>query len=192
MAQMNSVANVDLVSMFACVDYTGISLLIAASIMTTAYTAFCCEPFSRWFWMILTAVLRASAVSSACHGTAFNGQDMAWAQAAFFVGLGATGFIPIVQVFARPWCRVRLGILFPDCQVTAGLSLRSFRLRQQGSGRWFPSMFGYFGGSTTLWHIAVLGGILFHYLAMQEFSPMPSSELRAAPRTEVKPNDDLS
>lgn len=35
--------------------------------------------------------------------------------------------------------------------------------------RWFPGMFDYFGGSHNLWHCAVLGGILFHYTAMQEF-----------------------
>ena len=35
--------------------------------------------------------------------------------------------------------------------------------------RWCPGMFDYFGGSHNLWHIAVLGGILFHYTAMQEF-----------------------
>lgn len=35
--------------------------------------------------------------------------------------------------------------------------------------RWFPGMFDYIGGSHNLWHCAVLGGILFHYSAMQEF-----------------------
>jgi adiponectin receptor len=35
--------------------------------------------------------------------------------------------------------------------------------------RWFPGMFDYVGGSHNIWHIAVVAGILFHYVAMQEF-----------------------
>ncbi|CAI4213746.1 unnamed protein product [Parascedosporium putredinis] len=41
---MNAVADVDAISLFACVDYTGISVLIAASIMTTEWTAFTATP----------------------------------------------------------------------------------------------------------------------------------------------------
>lgn len=29
--------------------------------------------------------------------------------------------------------------------------------------------FDYAGGSHNIWHVAVLGGILYHYLAMQSF-----------------------
>lgn len=54
---MNSVADQTLLERFACVDYTGISLLIAASIMTADYTAFYCEPVSRWVYMGITAAL---------------------------------------------------------------------------------------------------------------------------------------
>ncbi len=35
--------------------------------------------------------------------------------------------------------------------------------------RWMPGAFDYVGGSHNIWHIAVLGGILFHYTAMQAF-----------------------
>jgi len=35
--------------------------------------------------------------------------------------------------------------------------------------RWCPGAFDYCGGSHNLWHFAVLGGILFHYVAMQAF-----------------------
>lgn len=42
---------------FACVDYSGISLLIAASIITTEYTAFYVDPVSRWAYMTITFVL---------------------------------------------------------------------------------------------------------------------------------------
>lgn len=35
--------------------------------------------------------------------------------------------------------------------------------------RWLHGWFDYAGGSHNIWHLAVLGGILFHYMAMQSF-----------------------
>jgi len=35
--------------------------------------------------------------------------------------------------------------------------------------RFFPGRFDYCGASHNIWHFAVLGGILFHYNAMQSF-----------------------
>jgi adiponectin receptor len=49
---MSSISEQTLLERFACVDYTGISLLVAASILTTEYTAFYCEPVSRWSYMV--------------------------------------------------------------------------------------------------------------------------------------------
>lgn len=89
---MNAITDVNLISMFACVDYTGISLLIAASIMTTEYTAFYCEPVSRWIYMVVTGLLGVGGVILPWNPT-FNRADMAWARVAFFVFLGATGFM---------------------------------------------------------------------------------------------------
>lgn len=68
---MSSIAEQGLMERFACVDYTGISLLIAASIMTTEYTAFYCEPVSRWTYILLTATLGVGGVILPWHPT-FN------------------------------------------------------------------------------------------------------------------------
>lgn len=94
---MNAVADVNAISIFACVDYTGISLLIAASILTTEYTAFYCDLWSRWVYMTLTAGLGIGGVVLPWHPS-FNGPDMAWARVAFFVGLALTGFMPMLQL----------------------------------------------------------------------------------------------
>lgn len=96
---MNAITDVNLISTFACVDYTGISLLIAASIMTTEYTAFYCEPVSRWIYMVVTGLLGIGGVILPWNPT-FNRADMAWARVAFFVFLGATGFL--VSGFRNP------------------------------------------------------------------------------------------
>jgi adiponectin receptor len=35
--------------------------------------------------------------------------------------------------------------------------------------RFCPGAFDYVGASHNIWHVAVLGGILWHYVAMHEF-----------------------
>lgn len=165
---MNSVADVCLISMFACVDYTGISLLIAASIMTTEYTAFYCDPVSRWVYMVTTALLGIGGVILPWHPR-FNGQDMAWARVAFFVALAATGFLPILQLSLTRSPATVFEFYTPIGKSLLVYFLGALVYASKVPERWCPGMFDYVGGSHNLWHIAVLGGILFHYTAMQQF-----------------------
>jgi adiponectin receptor len=165
---MNSISNQTLLERFACVDYTGISLLIAASIMTTEYTAFYCEPLSRLTYISLTFTLGILGVILPWHPT-FNRPDLAWARVGFYVSLAATGFAPMLQLsltrgvdwtfyFYAPVTKSILVYLAGACVYASQLP-----------ERWWPGAFDYVGGSHNIWHVAVLGGILFHYLAMQEF-----------------------
>lgn len=165
---MNAVADVGLVSTFACVDYTGISLLIAASIMTTEYTAFYCEPASRVIYMTTTALLGIGGVILPWHPT-FNGADMAWARVAFFVGLGATGALPIFQISVTRGLAPVWQFYSPILKSIFVYFFGALVYASKVPERWCPGMFDYVGGSHNLWHIAVLGGILFHYTAMQAF-----------------------
>ncbi|KAI5466445.1 hemolysin-III related-domain-containing protein [Mariannaea sp. PMI_226] len=165
---MNAVADVDAISTFACVDYTGISLLIAASIMTTEYTAFYCDPVSRWVYMGLTAMLGLGGVILPWHPR-FNGADMAWARVAFYVGLALTGFMPIVQLWWTHGPDFVYNFYSPISKSMLVYFGGSIVYASKIPERWCPGMFDYVGGSHNLWHAAVLGGILFHYTAMQAF-----------------------
>ncbi|KAK7756696.1 inc metabolism membrane protein [Diatrype stigma] len=167
---MNCVADQNLMECFACIDYTGISLLIAASIMTVEYTVFYCEPLSQWAYMSATAFLGIAGVIMPWHPT-FNGQDMAWLRVAFFVGLGATGFMPVFQVIYTRGAAWALDF-YMDSNLLKSLSvyvLGACIYASKVPERWFPGSFDYFGNAHNLWHIAVLGGIFYHYVAMQQF-----------------------
>lgn len=94
---MNGIADKCLMERFACVDYTGISFLVAASILTTEWTAFYCEPVSRAVYMSLTAVLGITGTILPWRES-FNRADMAWARVAFYVSLALTGFMPVLQL----------------------------------------------------------------------------------------------
>lgn len=164
----NSISHQTLMERFACVDYTGISLLVAASIMTTEYTAFYCEPASRWFWISTTFALGVAGTILPWHPT-FNRADMSWVRVAFYVGLAMTGGLPVLQLM---WARGTASTLYFYAPI-----MRSLLVYLGGAilyackvpERWFPGCFDYVGGSHNIWHIAVLGGILFHYGAMKEF-----------------------
>ncbi|KAF2196420.1 adiponectin receptor protein 1 [Delitschia confertaspora ATCC 74209] len=163
---MNSISHQTLMERFACVDYTGISLLIAASILTTEYTAFYCEPVSRWAYMLTTALLGIGGVILPWHPT-FNRSDMAWARVLFYASLSTTGFLPIVQLSMTrgiSWAYYFYGPIYKSMIVyAAGAVLYASKIPE----RWFPGRFDYVGASHNLWHVAVLGGILFHYTAME-------------------------
>ncbi|QKX53726.1 uncharacterized protein TRUGW13939_00806 [Talaromyces rugulosus] len=164
---MNGIANLKVMERFACVDYTGISFLIAASIMTTEYTAFYCEPVSRWTYILLTFSLGVGGVILPWHPT-FNRPDMSWARVAFYSTMALTGFAPICQLsFSRglTWC---LYFYAPVVKSVLVYGLGACVYASQVPERWCPGLFDYCGASHNIWHMAVLGGILFHYLAMQE------------------------
>lgn len=165
---MNSISSQTLMERFACVDYTGISLLVAASIMTTEYTAFYCEPISRWIYMMLTAAFGFGGVILPWHPT-FNRMDMAWARVGFYVTLALTGFLPVAQlVYTRGlwWALYFYAPITKSVLVYfAGACMYAAKVPE----RFCPGWFDYFGGSHNIWHFAVLGGILFHYSAMQSF-----------------------
>ncbi|KAF2265606.1 adiponectin receptor protein 1 [Lojkania enalia] len=164
---MNSISHQTLLERFACVDYTGISLLVAASIMTTEYAAFYCEPISRWIYMLTTAALGIGGVILPWHPT-FNRQDMAWLRVMFYVSLAATGFLPVGQL---AWTRGAEWAYYFYAPVTKSIlvyMLGACLYASKIPECWFPGKFDWVGSSHNIWHVAVLCGILFHYTAMQD------------------------
>jgi adiponectin receptor len=163
---MNSIAKQTLMERFACVDYTGISLLVAASIVTIEYTAFYCEPGSCWTYIFLTASLGIMGVVLPWHPT-FDRADMAWARVAFYVTLAATGFAPVAQLTLTRGPAWSFSFYAPVAKSIAVYLLGALIYASQIPERWSPGWFDYVGNSHNIWHLAVLGGILFHYRAME-------------------------
>lgn len=165
---MSAISNQTLMERFACVDYTGISFLVAASIMTTEYTAFYCEPWSRWTYISATFGLGTAGTILPWHPT-FNRADMAWARVGFYILLATTGFLPVLQLAVQRGWNETVYFYAPITQsilvYLGGALLYAAKLPE----RWKPGLFDYVGGSHNIWHLAVLGGILYHYVAMQSF-----------------------
>jgi len=165
---MNGIADATLLSRFACVDYTGISFLVAASILSTEWTAFYCEPVSRTIYMSLTAILGLAGTILPWRPT-FNRADMAWARVAFYISLAATGFAPVLQLNLTRGPSWSFYFYAPLAKSLAVYVVGAVVYASHIPERWCPGAFDYVGGSHNIWHLAVLGGILFHYTAMLQF-----------------------
>lgn len=164
---MNGISDDKLMERFACVDYTGISFLVAASIMSAEWTAFYCEPVSRTVYMTLTGVLGILG-SILPWRPVFNRADMSSARVVFYVSLAATGFAPAIQLTltrGSAWSYYFYAPVLKSVLVyLVGAIIYALKIPE----KWFPGFFDYCGGSHNIWHIAVLGGILFHYTAMMQ------------------------
>jgi adiponectin receptor len=164
---MNSIADQSLLERFACVDYTGISLLIAASIMSTEHIAFYCYPITRWTYITSTGILGIIGVMVPWHPF-FNRNEQPWLRVAFFTSLGATGLIPIIQLsymYGPAWVYYFYAPITKSWFVyVVGAIIYATKVPE----KYIPGVFDYFGGSHNIWHFAVLGGIFFHYNALSE------------------------
>jgi len=88
---------------------------------------------------------------------------------AFYFSLSATGFVPVLQLNLTRGSDWAWEFYAPIAKSITVYVLGALIYASQVPERWCPGAFDYFGGSHNLWHFAVLGGILFHYVAMQEF-----------------------
>lgn len=163
----SAIAHQNIMERFACVDYSGISLLIAVSIMTTEYTAFYNDPLSRWVYMTFTCFFGIAGVILPWRPI-FNRADMRVYRVAFYVTLGATGAFPMIQLsFTKGpgWVGLfYLPVLKSVLVYLIGATFYALQIPE----RWYPGCFDWFGGSHNIFHCMVVCGILFHWYAMHE------------------------
>ncbi|KAK9465217.1 hemolysin-III related-domain-containing protein [Lipomyces arxii] len=154
---------------FACVDYTGISILIACSILTTQYTSFYCQPGWRTIYMTSTSFAGLAGAAFAWHSE-FDKPSNRWLRITIFVGLAASGMLSMLHVSLSRGFMTTMSFYFPIvysllCYIV-GVVLYGLLFPE----RYFPgTIFDWIGMSHNLWHLAVLGGIYFHYAATHKF-----------------------
>lgn len=107
--------------------------------------------------MTATAVLGIGGTILPWHPT-FNGPDMAWLRVGFFIGLAATGFMPIFQIIltrGSAWAYE----FYLDSNLVKSLLVYVFGACIYASKvpeRWFPGAFDFFGNAHNLWHVGNL------------------------------------
>lgn len=164
---MNGISHQTLLERYACIDYTGISLLVGASIMTFEYTAFYCDPAPRWAYISLTAALSLAGVYLPWNPT-FNRNDLAWVRVTFYVTLALTSLFPFAQLIYNRGLEYTSSFYTPALPSMAIYFVGAIIYAARVPERWLPGKFDYLGASHNIWHVAVLCGIVAHYFAMQE------------------------
>lgn len=163
----SAIAHQTVMERFACVDYSGISLLIAASIMTTEYTAFYNDPLSRWCYMTATCLFGLAGVILPWR-PAFNRADMRVFRVAFYVALGATGAVPMIQLSSTKGIAWVWAFYLPVFKSVLVYLVGATFYALQIPERWNPGCFDWVGGSHNIFHCMVVCGILFHWYAMHD------------------------
>lgn len=151
----------------ACVDYTGITVCICASILTTEYSVLKCHPIAQAFYMFITFVCGGLGIVLNWHPmfdntgsrplralffscfAVFGG--LCGIHACFYRGIAGTlvYYIPVVKSLLCYGVGVLFyATLFPE--------------------RFFKHTFDYCGMSHNIWHTFVVAGIYYHYKAMIE------------------------
>ncbi|KAF2644189.1 IZH family channel protein-like protein [Massarina eburnea CBS 473.64] len=182
MHTMNSISHQGLLERYACVDYTGISLLVGASIMTLEYTAFYCEPTSRYAYMSVTAILSIGGLYLPWNPT-FNRNDLSWVRVCFYVTLSLTCLLPLGQLLATHGWEYTSAFYSPPVKSMLVYFFGAVIYASRVPERWLPGRFDYLGASHNIWHLAVLGGIILHYFAMQEM--FSQAHIRSSPQCPV-------
>lgn len=155
---------------FACADYTGITLLITASILTTEYAALYCQTTARNAYMFITFLCGIGGVRMTWQPD-FDMPHSRFKRIAFFVGFAVAGALGFFHAAFYRGLSNTFWFYYPITK-----SIGSYLLGVVAYGLLFPEKYftnnkilAYVGMSHNLWHICVFGGIYYHYLATVHF-----------------------
>lgn len=153
---------------FACIDYTGIAMLVAASLMTLVYNGFYCQ----------SDVIAAYAVCFATLGCTmgfipwypwFDDPKNRTLKIMLFIFMALSGVLPFTHAALLhglgPVIEFYKPVIPSVASYITGVVLYGFRIPEC----WAPGRFDIIGHSHQLWHIAIVLAILLHYRAILIF-----------------------
>ncbi|KAL1925439.1 uncharacterized protein VTP21DRAFT_322 [Calcarisporiella thermophila] len=154
----------------ATFDYVGIGLLITASLLTKIYYGFYCEDSTRNFYMGLTAILGMSTLVFPFFKF-FDTHKYRPFRIFLFISLaGLGGLVPLAHMASiRGWAptfQFLAPLLWSVIAYIVGVIFYGHRFPE----KFWPGLFDYPGlTSHAIWHVFVMLGIFYHYLATLHF-----------------------
>ena len=153
---------------FACIDYTGISWLVAASLETLVFNGFYCQPGLIAIYTI--GVIAIGIAMSVLPWSAwFNDPSYRSIRIAMFIGMACMGFVPFVHGAVLhgfgPMVRFYGPVVPSLLSYIAGVVVYGLRWPE----RLAPGKFDIVGHSHQLWHLAIVLAIYLHYKAVLSF-----------------------
>ncbi|KAG0372910.1 hypothetical protein BGX24_012426 [Mortierella sp. AD032] len=152
----------------ATFDYIGIGVLITASVMATLHYGFFCDTAERWTFGSFSFGMGIIGCIIPFYPK-FDLPSFRYFRIFIFLGMACSGIIPLTYAgfnkgwlntwtFIAPFCKSGIAYL-------TGLVFYGHRFPEKQ----FPGWFDRWGHSHQLWHVAVVAGIYYHYLAMAHF-----------------------
>lgn len=152
---------------FDTADLMGVTILVAASALMVDYTAFYCDPFWRWAYCSLTAILALGALISMATPT-LRHADTAWLRVAFFVGIGFSSIIPIVHLVCNIGVAQAMSWYWPMVNVWVPVLTGALVYGTKVPESIWPGRFDYIGSSHNIWHVASLVTIINGHSAVEQ------------------------
>ncbi|KAG0064036.1 hypothetical protein BGZ90_002409 [Linnemannia elongata] len=151
----------------ATLDYIGIGVLITASVMATLHYGFFCD-VERWIFLAFSFGMGIVGCILPLYPF-FDLPSFRYFRIFIFLGMACSGIVPLTYVaymkgplntwnFIAPFCKSGLAYL-------TGLLFYGHRFPEKQ----FPGVFDRWGHSHQVWHVAVVAGIYYHYMAMVHF-----------------------
>ncbi|KAF9337222.1 hypothetical protein BG006_005794 [Podila minutissima] len=152
----------------ACLDYVGISVLIAASVVVTEYYGFYCETLFRNSYIIATAMFGVAGVVIPWLSW-FDQKETRWLRITFFISMAASALLPVFHLIMIQGVGPTLEWITPLLKSMGSYLLGVFVYANQYPEKLFPGRFDHLGSSHQWWHLCVLGGVYFHFTAALTF-----------------------
>ncbi|KAF9418184.1 hypothetical protein BGZ94_009763, partial [Podila epigama] len=163
----------------ACLDYVGISVLIAASVVVTEYYGFYCETLSRNAYIIATSMFGIAGVvvpwlswfdqKGKTQDHKSNTIGTRWLRITFFISMAASALLPVFHLAMVQGAGATLEWINPLVKSMGSYLLGVFVYANQYPEKLFPGRFDHLGSSHQWWHLCVLGGVYFHFTAAVSF-----------------------
>ncbi|UZJ54964.1 hypothetical protein CBS101457_004284 [Exobasidium rhododendri] len=161
---MAGCSNACLFERFACVDYTGIAWLVAASVWTLVYNAFYCQPNLAMFYSLTTLIV--GFVGAVVPWAAwFNDRNNKPIRIAIFLTMCFTGVGPFIHASLSHGLIKTTYFFSPILPSVASYVFGLIFYATQFPERIAPGKFDVVGHAHQIWHISIVVAILLHYRA---------------------------
>lgn len=160
-----NIAHLHIKQRMSCVDYTGITVLIAASIVTTIHATLYCHPVARTLYTMLTSAFGIGGVLFTWTPS-FDSPEARHTRVIFFVSFALSGVVAAMHsmLYRSPLEVVHfyLPVVKSLLCYAIGIVFYAFLIPE----RWMRgTIIDYIGASHNFWHLCVFAGIYYHYKA---------------------------
>lgn len=162
---MAGCSDIDWFQRFACLDYTGISGLVAASLLTLVYNGFYCQPYLIALYSVGVFCLGMS-MGLVPWAAWFDNPKNRTIRISLFIGMAVAGLVPFTHLVFIHGLRKTFDFFAPAflsvLSYAVGVAVYAMRFPE----KYAPGRYDYVGHSHQFWHVSIVLAIILHYRAI--------------------------